>query len=86
MALFEDANLFGGSWMSNVLIGVGVALVAPIIVPALAGGLRPLAKTVVKGGMMAYNKGMEIIAEANEQVSDLVAEVRSELAGERFGG
>jgi hypothetical protein len=36
--------------------------------------------------MMAYNKGMEIVAEANEQVSDLVAEVRSELAGERFGG
>jgi len=66
-------------WTSSVLVGVGVALVAPIVVPALAGGMRPLAKAVVKGGMMVYDKGAEVIAEASEQLSDMLAEARSEL-------
>ena len=80
MALLDD--MVGGltsSWVPSVLVGVGVALVAPIVVPALAGGMRPLAKAVVRGGMMVYDKGAEVIAEASEQLSDMVAEVRSEL-------
>jgi hypothetical protein len=80
MALFDDAlQGFGNSWISNVLVGVGIALVAPMVVPALAEGMRPLAKTVLKGGLIAYDKGAEILAEASEQLSDLVAEVRSEI-------
>ena len=55
-----------------------MALVAPIIVPALAAGMRPLVKTVVRGGMLVYDKGVEMIAEAGEQLSDLVAEARAE--------
>lgn len=80
MALFDDiVEGFGSSWVSSALVGVGVALVAPIVVPALASGLRPLAKAVVKGGMMVYDKGVEMFAEAGEQLSDMVAEARSEL-------
>jgi len=80
MALVDDiAEGFGSSWVSSVLVGVGVALVAPIVVPALAVGMRPLAKSVIKGGMIVYDKGAEVLAEAGEQLSDLVAEVRSEL-------
>lgn len=80
MALFDEVfEGFGSSWVSSALVGVGVALVAPIVVPALAAGMRPLAKAVLKGGMMVYDKGTEVFAEAGEQFSDLVAEVRSEL-------
>ena len=80
MALFDDiVEGFGSSWVSSVLVGIGVALVAPIVVPALAVGIRPLAKAVIKGGMMVYDKGAEVLAEAGEQLSDLVAEVRSDL-------
>jgi len=53
--------------------------VVPIVVPALAAGMRPLAKAALKGGMMVYDKGAEMFAEAGEQLSDLVAEIRSEL-------
>jgi len=56
-----------------------IALAAPIMVPAFAAGMRPLAKAVIKGGIMVYDKGAEVLAEAGEQLSDLVAEVRSEL-------
>ncbi len=80
MALFDDiVEGFGSSLVSSVLLGVGVVLVAPMVVPALAVGMRPLAKAVIKGGMMVYDKGAEVFAEAGEQLSDLVAEVRSEL-------
>jgi hypothetical protein len=41
--------------------------------------MRPLAKAVVKGGMLVYDKGAEVIAEASEQLSDMLAEARSEL-------
>ncbi len=52
MALLNDIlKGFGSSWVSNVMVGVGVALVAPIVAPALAAGLRPLAKAVIKEGM-----------------------------------
>ncbi len=80
MALFDDiVEGFGSAWVPSVLVGVGVALVAPVVVPALAAGRRPLAKAVIKGGIMVYDKGAEALAEAGEQLSDLVAEVRSEI-------
>ena len=80
MALLDDVvEGFGSSWVPTLLVGVGVALVAPMMVPALAAGMRPLAKAVIKGGMMVYDKGAEVFAEAGEQLSDLVAEVRSEI-------
>ena len=80
MALFDDVfEGFGSSWTSTVLVGIGIALVAPVVVPALATGMRPLAKAVIKGGITVYDKGAEMFAEAGEQLSDLVAEVRAEL-------
>ena len=80
MALFDTIGEgFGSSWVPSVLVGVGVALVAPVVVPALAAGMRPLAKAVIEGCIMVYEKGTEALAEAGEQLSDLVAEVRSEL-------
>jgi hypothetical protein len=71
--------LFGNSWLPKVLVGVGVALVAPVIVPTFAVGLRSLVKTAIKGGLIVYDKSQEIAAEAGEQMSDLVAEARAEL-------
>jgi Protein of unknown function (DUF5132) len=82
MALFDGiGENFGSSWVPSVLVGIGVALVAPVLVPAVAAGIRPLAKAVIKGSIMVYDKGAEVLAEAGEQLSDLMAEVRSELDG-----
>ena len=71
--------LFGNSWVPKVVVGVGVALVTPVLVPTLAVGLRSLVKTAIKGGMIIYEKSQEIAAEAGEQMSDLMAEARAEL-------
>lgn len=81
MALWDDLTKgFGGSLTSNILVGAAVVLVAPIVIPALVAGVRPLAKMIIKGGVMAYDKAAEMVAEMNEQVSDLVAEARSEMS------
>jgi hypothetical protein len=79
MALLED--VFKGTW-GVALVGVGVALVAPTVLPAVGAALRPLAKTAIKGGVILYDTVKETIAEAGEQVNDMVAEVRAEAEEE----
>jgi hypothetical protein len=74
MAIFEDA-FKGGNIVTGLAIGVGFALLAPIIVPVV----RPLAKSVLKAGVSAYEHGRVALAELNEQTGDMIAEVRSEL-------
>lgn len=64
---------------NNVVAGVGLATVlAPILLPAMGRVGRPLAKSLVRGGMMMYEKGREAIAVAGESVEDLMAEIRAE--------
>lgn len=77
MALFEDITK---GPISTVLIGIGVAMVAPSVIPAVASGLRPLAKALVRGGLTLYDAAKEGVAEAGEQLNDLVAETRAEMA------
>lgn len=79
MSVLDD--LPKGSF-STVLFGLGVAIVAPTVIPALASGLRPLAKVLVKGGITLYDAAKEGVAEAGEQLSDLVAETRAEMEEE----
>jgi hypothetical protein len=40
---------------------------------------KPLAKGVIKTGVMLYDRGHEAIAELGEVIEDFVAEVKSEL-------
>lgn len=77
MALFEDLT---ESFFPNALIGVGAVLLAPIVVPAVASGLRPVVKSVIKGGLIVTDKVNAMVAEAGEQLDDIMAEVRAEMA------
>jgi len=79
MAIWDDA--LKGS-VPTLLIGVGVALAAPILLPAAAAGLRPLTKTLIKGGLYVADSVKELMAEASEQLSDMVAEVKAEQTAE----
>jgi hypothetical protein len=44
--------------------------------------MRPVLKTLIKGGLIAYDKTNEFLAEAGEQWDDLLAEVRAEIAAD----
>jgi len=77
MALLEDA-FKGGNIVTGLAVGVGFALLAPVVKPLV----RPLAKSVVKAGLVAYDQGRVALAELGEQAGDMMAEARSEMEGE----
>jgi len=76
MAVFEGwkGNILGG-----LAIGIGASLLAPLVVPILAGVVKPLSKALIKGGYLLYEKGRETLAEVQEVVEDLVAEAKAEI-------
>jgi hypothetical protein len=77
MALMND-GLKGA--VPSILVVLGVAMAAPIVLPAVAAVSRPLAKTLIKGYLVLADTIKEFTAEAGEQVCDLMAEVKAERA------
>lgn len=77
MAILDE--IFENKMITGLAVGIGAALLAPVIVPIATSILRPLAKSVIKGGILLYEKGRETGAELAETLEDLVAEARSEL-------
>ena len=74
MALLDDF-LNGGNLGTGVAIGAG-ALVAWPIIRLVA---RPLAKTLIKGGLIAYQQAEQIYAGAVEGVSEMAREAQQEI-------
>jgi hypothetical protein len=70
-----------GNLWTGVAVGVGL-LVAPVVVPALAGAARPVLKAILKGGFMLYERGREMVAEVAELTEDLVEEAKAEVDAE----
>ncbi len=73
---------FKGNIVSGLAIGIGSAVIAPMIIPALSKVAKPLAKAAIKSGLLLYETGKERFAEVSEVVDDLVAEAKSEIAAE----
>ena len=69
-------NLSRGA-RSNLLDGAALLIASPIVVPALLLGLRPLAKTVVKGSLLLSDMVKEFITMTRESGSEIAAEARS---------
>lgn len=75
--------LMKGETAKGVMIGVGLALTAPLLLAAFSGFARPAARAAVKAGLLVYEKGMETAAEFGELVEDLLAEAEAEIEAER---
>jgi len=73
MALFDDI-VSGGTWATSLAIGVGAVVVLPLAAPVL----RPLAKTAIRGGILAYRGAAGLV----QGIGDLVAEAVAEGGGE----
>jgi len=66
--------------IGTVALGAAALLLGPTLI-AVAGGLaKSIVKTGIKGGMLMYDKGKEIAAEAKETMEGITAEARSEMA------
>ncbi len=76
--LFEDLGIRG------IAAGVGAAVLAPVLIPVVSKAGKPVAKALIKGGIIAYKKSRSALAETGEVLEDLVAEVTAELAEEEL--
>jgi len=63
--------------LPGLLLGVG-AMLAPKVFPVLGSVVRPLAKTVIRLGYSLVSTTQSVVAEAGEQIQDMVAEVQAE--------
>jgi hypothetical protein len=71
--------LGNGISMSSLAVGAGVVLLAPVVIPVIGSVLKPIAKAVIKGGIMAYEGAKVSVAEAKETIEDLAAEAKAEI-------
>ena len=65
--------------IGGAVVGAVAAVAAPSLLSGIGGVLRPLAKEVLKGGIVAYTAISEMVSETGEQFSDIVAEAKSEI-------
>ncbi|MGJ5674704.1 MAG: DUF5132 domain-containing protein [Nostochopsis sp.] len=70
----EDAGAPG------IIAGIGAVILAPVVIPVVAGVGKPIAKSLIKGGLVLYEKSKGVFAELGENWEDMVAEARAELA------
>jgi hypothetical protein len=55
-----------------------LTFVTPIVLPLIGTALKTVAKTGIKGGMMAYDKGRELVDGTQKSLVRITKEARSE--------
>ncbi|NEO30676.1 MAG: DUF5132 domain-containing protein [Symploca sp. SIO3C6] len=76
--LFED--MVDNLGVPGIAAGIGALVLAPFLIPVVAGVGKPIAKAAIKGGIFAYEKSKGVLAEAGEAWEDIVAEAKAELS------
>ncbi len=72
-------NFYKANPTRAILLGLGVVVLAPTVVPLL----KPIAKATIKTGVSLYQKSVGAIAETGEVIGDLVAEAKAEVQAEQ---
>lgn len=78
MALLED--LAENPTPTGLAVGLGAALIAPFLLPAVTRTLRPAAKAALRSGITLYRSAAEPVS---AMIGDLVTEAQLELASSR---
>jgi len=71
------AAVFEAALLPGIVLGVA-AVCVPRYLPRVGAALNPLFRSTVRGAYKIGQKTREMVAEAQEQVHDIVAEVRAE--------
>jgi hypothetical protein len=66
----------------TLALGVLAIMAAPQILSALRSIIRPVAKAGIKGGMIAYGKGKDLLTETVDSVQKVASEAKSEISEE----
>jgi hypothetical protein len=76
-AVAVGAALFEAALIPGIMIGVGAMLI-PKVLPSLSDTLKSGFRATVRGAYHVGNKASHVIAEAQEQIHDAVAEAKAE--------
>jgi hypothetical protein len=74
------AALIEVTLIPGMIVGAA-AVLAPKYLPKIGAGLQPLVKYAIRGAYKFGQKTREVVAEAQEHVNDIVAEVNAEQEG-----
>jgi hypothetical protein len=75
--IFVGAALIEAALIPGMIVGAA-AVLAPKFLPKIGAGLEPIAKCAVRGAYKFGRKAREVVAEAQEHMNDIVAEVNAE--------
>ena len=64
---------------TGLAIGLGTAILAPVVLPVMVAAVKPLIKGGMKLGFVLYEKSKVTVEEAKEVWEDLAAEAKAEL-------
>lgn len=65
--------------VTGLVVGLGASIILPRLLPVLTEAAKPLAKGVMKSGLLFYEKSREVVEEIGETTEDLWAEVKAEM-------
>jgi hypothetical protein len=65
--------------IGGAIVGAVVAVAAPSILCGIGQVLRPVAKAIIKGGIVTYSAISDTVCGTGSQFSDLVSEAQAEL-------
>jgi hypothetical protein len=73
MNVLSGQVLWGG-----VALGLG-AIAAPTVIPSVASAVRPVAKTLIKQGILLYRKGEQVATDVRDGWNSIIEEAISEI-------
>ena len=76
MVLLDDV-VNGGNLVTGLAVGVGALVVWPLIAPVL----RPMAKTAIKGGLIAYREAERLYNVTSQGITEMAQEALKEVRG-----
>jgi hypothetical protein len=74
MALLDDI-LNGGNLVTGVVVGASALIAWPLISPLV----RPIAKSLIKGGLLAYREAAQLYTGALEGIGEMAREAQQEI-------
>jgi hypothetical protein len=67
--------------VGGVAVGAAAMMIAPSLMSAIAPVFKPIAKTMIKGGLLAVEFGKQAIVHSKSAISDAAESTKSAVAG-----
>ena len=65
---------------TNLAIGAGVVVLAPVVLPIVGSVVKPVVKAAIKGALVTFEGARVALEECKESLEDITAEAKAEIA------